>query len=219
MLELKNISKSFRLGKGKKVVLDNVSIKIEDGKMVAIMGASGSGKTTLLNILGCMEKPDDGEYVCNGENITAMNVYAREKFRRDNIGYVFQQFALINDITVFNNIALPLKARNVPRRERKRLVSEYADKLGIGDQLKKLPTLISGGQQQRCAIARALVTGNQVILADEPTGALDKKTGIEIMGLLRKLTDDKKTVIVVTHDEHVAAMADYIIRIEDGRIL
>ena len=219
MIEMKNIRKSFPLDGDKKIVLDGISMKIEDGEMVAVMGASGSGKTTLLNILGCLEEADEGTYLCNGQDITNMKSSTMEQFRKNTISFVFQQFALIGDETVGDNIALPLKARNVPRAKRKQIISSVADKLGIADQLKKKPALISGGQQQRCAIARALVTDNPIILADEPTGALDQKTGLEIMEILRELSREGKTVIIVTHDEKVAGMADRIIRIEDGCLI
>ena len=219
MIELKHITKSFSVDKEKKVVLSDISLSIEDGEMIAIMGASGSGKSTLLNILGCMEQPDSGTYICNHQEISNFSLRKKELFRKENIAFIFQQFALVTDMTVKENIELPLKARNVAKKERSRLVREYSEMMEISDQLKKKPALISGGQQQRCAIARALVTGNSIILADEPTGALDRKTGMEIMAFLRKLTEQGKTVIVVTHDEKVAQMADRIIYIEDGKLI
>lgn len=219
MIELKNIKKSFACGTGKVTVLDNISLEIHSGEMVAIMGASGSGKTTLLNILGCLDYADEGDYLYEDQNISDMRVGARERFRKDTIGFVFQQFALIEDETVLENIELPLKARFVPKKKRRQITMSVAKKLGIENHLKKKPSQISGGQQQRCAIARALVTDNPLILADEPTGALDKKTGEMIMNVLKNLSSEGKTVVVVTHDESVAGVADRIIRIEDGRLL
>lgn len=219
MIELKNIKKSFPLGKGKAIVLNDISLSVNRGEMVAVMGASGSGKSTLLNILGCLEDADEGNYFCDGAEVTKMSPSGRERFRKDTISFVFQQFALIGSETVYGNIEVPLKARNMARSKRRSLIMSVARKMGIEDQLFKKPALISGGQQQRCAIARALVTDNPIILADEPTGALDKKTGKEIMAILKDLSREGKTVIVVTHDESVAEIADRIIRIEDGKLV
>ncbi len=199
--------------------LKGISLEIERGSLVSITGASGSGKTTLLNIIGCMDIPTAGRYVCDKTEVSALKAGEVEKFRKENISFVFQQFALLDDYTVFENVELPLRVKNLPKKERKRQIREVLAKFGIAELEKKYPTQISGGQQQRCAIARAVAAGTDIILADEPTGALDSKTSSEISSLLKELNRSGKTVIIVTHDMKIAEQADRIIRIEDGRIV
>lgn len=216
MIQLKNIMKIYN--KNSMPALQGVSLTIEKGEAVAIMGASGSGKTTLLNIIGCMDTMDEGEYFYGEDRVHKLRGRALDEFRKKNIGFVFQQFALLRDYTVLENVELPLCALKMNKRKRKEIVMEWLEKVGMEQYADKLPTMLSGGQQQRCAIARALVSGAPVILADEPTGALDSKTGQEIIDLLLELKSMGKTVILVTHDEKIAKRTERIIRLEDGRI-
>ena len=180
------------------------------------MGASGSGKTTLLNVLGGMDRMDDGEYLFKGERIDQMNNKKLDVFRSKKIGFVFQQFMLLPDYTVFENVEIPLRAQNVKKSKRRHLIMDLLKELGMEGYEKKYPKQLSGGQQQRCAIARALVTKPDLILADEPTGALDRKTGQEIMNLLKKLNKQGKTVVIVTHDPTIAEQTNRVIMVEDG---
>lgn len=199
--------------------LDDVSLKIEDGEFVAVMGASGSGKSTLLKIIGCMDTPTAGKYFLDDTEVTVASRSQVHKLRKEKIGYVFQHFALMDYYTAYENIELPLLAANVKRKERKRIILKQMEHLGILSEKDKLPGKMSGGQQQRVAIARALVTNADIILADEPTGALDQKTGHEVLELLKEINKSGKTVIIVTHDEGIAKMTDRIITISDGRIV
>lgn len=221
MIRLENIQKKYKEGgsSAEKIALENISLKIEQGEFVAIMGTSGSGKSTLLNLLGCMDTVTKGEYYFMETPIHKLSTHKLHKFRKQNISFVFQNFALMNYYTVYENIELPLLAKNVSRKKRREIVKEQMIKMGIEDLSGKLPTQISGGQQQRCAIARALASGNEVILADEPTGALDSRTSKEIVNILEELNQMGKTIIMVTHDENVAKQTKRILRIEDGHII
>ncbi len=219
MIKLNNISKRYVLGNVVTDALRNVTLTINDGEFVAIMGASGSGKSTLLNIIGCMDTPTCGEYYLNDRKVSELKSKDLSEIRNGKITFVFQNFALMEKYTAYENIELPLINRRVPAKERRNKVWEVAIRLGIEAQLRKLPKQMSGGQQQRVALARALASGADVILADEPTGALDKKTGIELMKILNELNRDGKTIIIVTHDSAVAEYAGRIITISDGRII
>jgi len=219
MITLTKVKKTYNGKENMTIALRDVSLKIENGEALAIMGASGSGKTTLLNLIGCMDTMDEGEYVYNEINVHKLKGRAMDDFRRKNIGFVFQQFALLMDYTVLENVEIPLRALNMGKSKRKEIAMEWLRKVGMEEYANKYPTKLSGGQQQRCAIARALVSGAPVILADEPTGALDSKTGQEILELLLELNSMGKTVIVVTHDEKIAARMGRCIRIEDGMIV
>ena len=214
MITLKNVGKNY----GEKKALSEVTLSIEKGEMIAVMGPSGSGKTTLLNIIGCMDRMDEGEYLFDDTDVSSLKGSRLDKFRAENVGFVFQQFALLKDYSIRENIGLPLRARGLSKKERRQLEDEYLEKLGISDVAEKVPPKCSGGQQQRCAIGRAIIAGVSLILADEPTGALDRATGDEVMKLFCDLNREGKTVIVVTHDSHVASYAGRIIRIEDGRV-
>lgn len=218
MISINKITKIYNKDSNDIPALQDVSIEINDGEMVAIMGASGSGKTTLLNIIGCMDGWDQGEYIFNGTSVGTLKNGTLDKFRRQNFGFIFQQFALLKDYTVRENVELPLRAVNMPRKKRNGIVMDMLEKVGMEQYVDKIPTKLSGGQQQRCAIARALVTEASVILADEPTGALDSKTGQEIIDLLIQLNRSGKTVIIVTHDEKIAKQASRIIYLKDGKI-
>lgn len=218
MIQLENISKIYKFDDVVTEALKDVSLTIENGEFVAIMGASGSGKSTLLNIIGCMDTATSGKYTLDNEVISELNSKGLSKIRNKKITFVFQNFALMEKYTAYENIELPLVNRKVPAGERRKRVLEIAKQLGIEGQLRKLPKQMSGGQQQRIALARALVSGADIILADEPTGALDHKTGIELMKILRNLNENGKTIILVTHDPAIAGYAKRIITISDGRI-
>lgn len=219
MIRLKNISKQYTLGDVITNALNEISLTIADGEFVTIMGASGSGKSTLLNIIGCMDTPSGGEYFLDDRKVSELNSRELSSIRNAKISFVFQNFALMEKYSAYENIELPLVNRRVSANERRHTVEEAAARLGITEQLCKLPKQMSGGQQQRVALARALASGADIILADEPTGALDKKTGIELMEIFKELNRDGKTIIIVTHDPNVAEYADRVITISDGRII
>lgn len=219
MIRLENITKIYNEKVDDTKALDDVSLKIEDGEFISVMGASGSGKSTLLKIIGCMDTPTAGKYFLDDTEVTAASRSQVHKLRKEKIGYVFQHFALMDYYTAYENIELPLLAANVKRKDRKRIILKQMEHLGILSERNKLPGKMSGGQQQRVAIARALVTNADIILADEPTGALDQKTGHEVLELLKEINKSGKTVIIVTHDEGIAKMTDRIITISDGRIV
>ncbi len=218
MIRLENISKKYKFSDTETNALTNVSLVIENGEFIAIMGASGSGKSTLLNIIGCMDTATSGRYYLNDIDIFKLKAKKLCKIRNEKITFVFQNFALLEKYTAYENIELPLINRRESAKDRRKKVLEVAKQLGIETQLNKLPKQMSGGQQQRVALARALVSGADIILADEPTGALDHKTGIELMKILKNLNDNGKTIIIVTHDSAVAKYAERIITISDGRI-
>ncbi|MDD6294241.1 MAG: ABC transporter ATP-binding protein [Eubacteriales bacterium] len=218
MIELKDVCKTYKYGKEETKALDNINLTIRDGEFVAVIGNSGSGKSTLLNVIGCMDMMDSGSYILNGQEISGIKINKLHKVRKESISFVFQNFALLNHYTVFENVEVPLLAKKVRKSERKRIVKEKLELMGIYDLKSKLPTKISGGQQQRCAIAIALASDNNIILADEPTGALDSKTGEEIMNVLKELNGMGKTVIIVTHNMDIVKQTDRILEMEDGRI-
>ena len=218
MITLNNINKIYGRGENSIHALKDISLEINEGEMIAVMGTSGSGKSTLLNILGCMDQSDSGEYLYRDIEVHKLNHQPLHQFRKSHVGFVFQHFALMNQYTVYENVELPLSIQNVPIKERKERVYEALTQMGIQNLAKKMPAKISGGQQQRCAIARALASGNELILADEPTGALDVNTGNEIMDILETLNKQGKTIVIVTHDSKIAARTGRILYMEDGRI-
>lgn len=218
MIEFKNVTKMYGTEENGTKALDDVSLTIKDGEMVAVMGTSGSGKSTLLNIIGGMDKLTSGSYLYDGMEVGNMSVSELNKFRKNNVGFIFQHFALLNHYSAYENVEVPLRAHRIRRKERKRRIREKLSMVGIADQADKLPVEMSGGQQQRCAIARALVYDNNLILADEPTGALDSQNSIEIMNIFRNINELGKTVIIVTHDADIAGKCDRIIQIEDGKV-
>ncbi|MDE6762050.1 MAG: ABC transporter ATP-binding protein [Lachnospiraceae bacterium] len=219
MITLKHITKTYGKGEGAARALQDVSLEIQEGEMISVMGASGSGKSTLLNMLGCMDQFDSGEYFYGDIEVHNLEKSKLHQFRKKHIAFVFQQFALMNQYTVYENVELPLCIQNVPKKERRKRVYEALEQMGIRELAKKMPAKISGGQQQRCAIARALASGNELILADEPTGALDVNNGNEIMNILEQLNKQGKTVVVITHDPKIAARTQKILYMEDGRIV
>ena len=216
MIELQNINKTYGKGESATTALTDVNLKIEEGDFWAIMGPSGSGKSTLLNILGCMDVATSGKYMLKGEDISRSTPGRLSRIRNQTVSFIFQQFALLQDYTVFDNIELPLFCQKISKRERRERILYYMKRLGIENLAKKKPTQISGGQQQRVAVARALVTKADIILADEPTGALDQKTGKELMEMLQEINEEGKTIVLVTHDETVASVAGKRLYIQDG---
>ncbi len=219
MIKLIHVKKDYTEGGVVTNALKDINLEVKDGEFVAIMGASGSGKSTLLHILGGMDKLTSGEYYYNDEAVHDMSMGRLNIFRRDHVSFVFQNAALMKYYTVAENIEMPLLSMNVGKKERKKIIEEKMEAVGIAHLAKKLPIHISGGEQTRTAIARALAGDNELLLADEPTGALDQTTGKEIMEAFKKVHEMGKTIILITHDPNVAAYADRIIRIEDGKII
>ena len=219
MLDLRGIEKAYPLAGGTLPVLKGIDLRIEQGEMVAIMGSSGSGKSTLLNVLGLLDGFDQGAYALDGVDMSGLSEKQAARYRSQFLGFVFQSFNLIAFKTALENVALPLFYQKVPRRERQQRAQEMLEKMGLGDRSDHLPSELSGGQKQRVAIARALITSPRVILADEPTGALDSTTSHDVMQVLRDVNDSGITVIIVTHEADIAAKCDRTIRLHDGVIV
>ena len=219
MIKVTNLSKVFRTEEIETMALGGVSFEIKDGEFVAVMGPSGCGKSTLLNILGLLDNPTDGSYELLGTEVAGLRERERTKFRKGNIGFVFQSFNLIDELNVYENIELPLRYLNISAAERKQKVAEIMKRMAISHRAKHFPQQLSGGQQQRVAIARAVVAGPKLILADEPTGNLDSKNGREVMKLLSELHAEGTTIVMVTHSQRDAASADRIINLFDGQIV
>lgn len=219
MIRLENITKIYNEKVDDTKALDDVSLKIEDGEFVSVMGASGSGKSTLLKIIGCMDSPTSGKYYLDDTEVTAASRSQVHKLRKEKIGYVFQHFALMDYYTAYENIELPLLAANVKRKERKRIILKQMEHLGILSERNKLPGKMSGGQQQRVAIARALIKNPKILLCDELTGALDSRSSRSVLKFIEKVNEQfKTTIIIITHNEAIADMADTVIRIKDGQV-
>lgn len=215
MIKLEGVTKDYICGKTVTHALRGIDLEISKGEFTAVMGTSGSGKSTLLHIIGGMDIVTGGLYRFEDETVSDYDPIRLQKFRKRNIGFVFQNFALMNKYSVYENVEMPLLARNI--KNRRGIIMEQLEKLGIADLYKKTPARLSGGQQQRTAIARALAADTPVLLADEPTGALDKKTGSEIMDIFGEISRDK-TVLIITHDPDIASRCQRIIRIEDGTV-
>jgi putative ABC transport system ATP-binding protein len=218
IIEAINITKEYVLGEIAVEVLHEVSLSIEPGDYIAIMGPSGSGKSTFLNILGCLDTPTSGDYLLDDEPVSALSDDELSDIRRTKIGFVFQSFNLISELNVLENIEVPLFYQRVNEREGRKRAVMLAEAVGLGHRLRHNPTELSGGEQQRVAIARALANDPLIILADEPTGNLDSKSGSDILDILARLNEEGKTIIAVTHDEDVARRARRIVRFRDGRI-
>ena len=219
MIKLKNLHKSYRMGSSSLHVLKGINLNIEDGELVAIMGSSGSGKSTLLNIIGILDELDSGEYTLDGIEIKDLTEKKAAQYRNKFLGFVFQSFNLINFKNALENVALPLYYQGLKRKERQEKAMFHLEKVGLADWAKHLPNELSGGQKQRVAIARALAAEPKLLLADEPTGALDSATSHEIMQFLQQLNDEGKTILIVTHEEDISLMCKRIVRLKDGVIL
>ena len=219
MIKVTDLSKVFRTEEIETTALNGVSFEINDGEFVAIMGPSGCGKSTLLNILGLLDNPSGGSYMLLGSEVGQLKEKERTKFRKGNIGFVFQSFNLIDELNVYENVELPLRYLNISAGERKQKVNEILKRMGISHRAKHFPQQLSGGQQQRVAIARAVVSSPKLILADEPTGNLDSKNGKEVMDLLSELNAEGTTIVMVTHSQKDAAVAQRVINLFDGQIV
>lgn len=219
MITLKNISKVFQTEEVETWALQNVSLQVKKGEFVAIMGPSGCGKSTLLNILGLLDNPTEGTYLLDGTDVSRMQEDERTELRKGKLGFVFQSFNLIDELTVQENIELPLLYMNVPKKERRQKVKEVVERVAMSHRAGHFPAQLSGGQQQRVAIARAVISRPHIILADEPTGNLDSKHGNEVMELLKELHREGTTIIMVTHSLHDANYAERIINLFDGEIV
>ena len=219
MISLKNITKSFKLGENEIEILHGINLEIKKGEFIAIIGQSGSGKSTLMNILGCLDSPSGGEYLLDGKDISKFDSDALAKLRRDKFGFIFQRYNLLSTMNALENVALPSIYAGANKSEREKRGMEILDSLGLSEKAKNLPNKLSGGQQQRVSIARALMNGGEIILADEPTGALDSKSGLRVMEILVDLYKKGHTIIIVTHDPKIAEYASRVIEIKDGNIV
>lgn len=218
LIELKDITKYYEMGNQVVKALDGIDVDIERNEYVAFIGSSGSGKSTMLNILGCLDRPTNGQYHLNGTNVESLNQNQLSEIRNLEIGFIFQSFNLLPRATALGNVMQPLIYRNIPLRQRKEMASEALARVNLGDRTDHLPNQLSGGQRQRVAIARALVTHPSILLADEPTGNLDSKTTVEIMQLFDDLHTEGHTVIMVTHEDEIASHCNRVIEMKDGKI-
>ncbi|WP_394231338.1 ABC transporter ATP-binding protein [Niallia oryzisoli] len=218
ILIMDQITKNFHMGEEEQTVLDHINLTVNNGDFVAVLGPSGSGKTTLMNIVGCLDSPTSGQYILSNQQVNTLDESKLASIRNKEIGFVFQQFQLLPRLNAWQNVELPLVYRGFPEKVRKERAVEMLQKVGLADKLQNRPNQLSGGQQQRVAIARALVTEPTILLADEPTGALDQKTGQQIMELFQELHDEGKTIIMITHDKEIATHASRIVHILDGQL-
>lgn len=219
MIEIKNLHKSYHMGKNSLHVLKGIDFTVSEGEMVSIMGSSGSGKSTLLNILGILDEADEGTYTLDGTLIKNLNEKVAARYRNKFLGFIFQSFNLINYKSALDNVSMPLYYQGVKRNIRTEKAMHYLEKVGLADWAGHLPSELSGGQKQRVAIARALASDPKVLLADEPTGALDTKTSYEVMELIQGINDEGKTILIVTHEEDIAHMTKRIVNLKDGLII
>ncbi|MCI2106381.1 MAG: ABC transporter ATP-binding protein [Intestinimonas sp.] len=219
LIELKDLYKIYQMGDSEVRALDGVSLTIDRGEFVAIVGQSGSGKSTAMNIIGCLDVPTSGSYHLNGIDVSTMDDDQQAEIRNKMLGFIFQQYNLIPKLNVLENVELPLLYAGLPNADRRDAAMEALHRVGLADKYKHLPSQLSGGQQQRVSIARALAGAPSVILADEPTGALDSRTGREVLGFLQKLNHEGNTVVLITHDNSIAVKAQRIVRLQDGHII
>ncbi|VGQ46688.1 ABC transporter ATP-binding protein [Streptococcus pyogenes] len=218
MLNLKDIRKSYHLGTEEFAILKGIDLEVNEGDFLAIMGPSGSGKSTLMNIIGCLDKPGSGSYAIEGRDVSSLSDNELADLRNQKIGFVFQNFNLMPKLTACQNVELPLTYMNVPKKERRKRALEMLKLVGLEERSEFKPMELSGGQKQRVAIARALVTDPSFILGDEPTGALDTKTSVQIMDLFKQFNDNGKTIIIITHEPEVAALCKKTVILRDGNI-
>ena len=218
ILELKNIYKNYDQGKLSVPVLKDVSLSVEKGEYLAIMGPSGSGKTTLMNIIGCLDRPTSGTFLLDGEDVLQYKDKAMSDVRLNSIGFVFQSFHLLPRQSALENVSLPLSYAGIDKKHRKELALKALERVGLADRIDFKPTQLSGGQKQRVAIARAIVNNPKILLADEPTGALDSKSGKQVMDLFQSLNDEGVTIVMITHDSDIASYAKRVLLIKDGEI-
>lgn len=220
LIDIKDLYKIYNEGQESEVrALDGVSLRIDQGEFVAIVGASGSGKSTLMNVLGCLDVPTYGQYFLDGTDVTSLSDKELARIRNREIGFIFQGYNLLQDLNALDNVTLPLIYRGTSIWEREELAMEALDRVGMADRARHRPSQMSGGQQQRVAIARAIATHPPIIMADEPTGALDSKTGRHVLEILRQLYREGTTVLLITHDDSIAATAPRVVRLSDGRII
>lgn len=218
ILNMEQICKSYYMGEEEIEVLHNVDLKVDSGEFLSILGPSGSGKSTMMNIIGCLDVPTKGKYYLSGLDIESYDEVALAKVRNKEIGFVFQSFQLLPRSSALKNVELPLVYAGVSAGERRERAASMLEKVGLGDRMRNFPNQLSGGQQQRVAIARALVTEPTILLADEPTGALDQKTGNQVMNLFEEINQEGKTIIMITHDTNIARYAKRVVRILDGHL-
>lgn len=219
LIEFKEVSKIYHMGDSTVIAADKISMQIYKGEFVAIVGQSGSGKSTCMNIIGCLDVPSEGQYLLDGQDVGRMNKNQLAEIRNKMLGFIFQQYNLLPKQNLLENVMVPLMYAGVPLRERKERAMDALESVGLREKFRHRPSQLSGGQQQRVSIARALVGVPSVILADEPTGALDSKTGREVLNILQGLNSQGNTVVLITHDNSIAATAQRIIRLEDGRVV
>lgn len=218
MIKIRDLNKSYKMGANRLHVLKGINLDVEEGEFVAIMGASGSGKSTLLNIIGMLDTHDTGLYELDGVKIEKLNEKKAANYRNKFLGFIFQSYNLISFKNVVENVALPLYYQKISRRNRNRIAMQYLERVGLTDWSAHMPNELSGGQKQRVAIARALAAKPKLLLADEPTGALDSKTSAEVMKLIQEINDEGKTILMVTHEDDIAHMCKRIVRLKDGMI-
>ena len=219
MIVLEDICKTYHLGDNAVYALQHVNLHVESREFVAIVGQSGSGKSTMMNVLGCLDIPTRGDYFLNGTDVRELTDKELSRIRNKEIGFIFQQYNLIQDLTVLENVELPLVYQGVSADDRREMALAALERVGLAERVKHRPTQMSGGQQQRVAIARAIAANPSIVMADEPTGALDSRTGLEVLAFLQKLNREGTTVILITHDNGIAATARRCVRLTDGRIV
>ena len=219
ILTMRDIVKCYQMGEEEQMILKHIDFSMCRGEFVSILGPSGSGKSTMMNIIGCLDVPTSGTYLLDGRDVGQMDTNQLAAIRNELLGFIFQQYNLLPKLNLLENVEVPLMYAGVPKAERRQRAREVLEQVGLGDKLHHLPNQLSGGQQQRVSIARALAGSPSVILADEPTGALDSRTGREVLGFLKKLNREGDTVVLITHDNSIAVKADRIVRLQDGKII
>ena len=219
LIEFRNVCKYYYMGDTTVVAADHISFSIERGEFVAIVGKSGSGKSTCMNIIGCLDVPTEGEYLLDGRDVGSLNKNQLAEIRNEMLGFIFQQYNLLPKLNLVENVEIPLMYAGCGRAERRRRAKQALEQVGLGDKFRNRPNQLSGGQQQRVSIARALVGEPPIILADEPTGALDSRTGREVLGMLEEMHRNGHTVVLITHDNSLAALAQRVIRLKDGQVI